>query len=100
MHLLVWADLLQILCWETGMQELIFMPLLAHLVSCDGHAHLVAHTQQQQTTLCTVDGDLTDQLVKALSIQLLTHRADACLPGLHTQVLCMSLSKPILGPQG
>lgn len=58
---------------------LVSFALAAYLVSSDGHAHLVADTQQQQAALSAVDCDLTDELVKALGIELFTNRADAGL---------------------
>lgn len=68
------------------------MQITAHLVSCDSHSHLIAHSEQQQPSLSAVDGDLADQLIEALRIQLLAHGADACLPGLHGRMMTSALS--------
>ena len=40
------------------LQGLLQTETVAHLVGRDGHAQLVAHAQQQQTPLGTVDGNL------------------------------------------
>ena len=56
----------------------------ADLVGSDGHAHLIPNAQQQQAPLRAVDGDLADQLVKGLSIQLLPHGAQPGLPCLQS----------------
>mmetsp|Transcript_23183 Transcript_23183/g.56398 ORF Transcript_23183/g.56398 Transcript_23183/m.56398 type:complete len:242 (-) Transcript_23183:30-755(-) len=53
--------------------------LVQRLIRCDGHSDLVAHAQQEQTSLRAVQGHLSDQLVKALAVELLAHRANARL---------------------
>ena len=53
--------------------------LVQCLVSLDGHLDLVTDTHKEETTLSTVDGDLSDQLIEALSEKLLTEWANASL---------------------
>ena len=59
-----------------------------YLVCRNGHVHLISDSEQQQTPLCTVNGDFPDQLIKALSIQLFPDRTNACLSCLQRQRAC------------
>lgn len=56
-----------------------------HLVGGNGHAHLVADTEEQQAPLRAVDGDLADQLIKTLRVQFLAHGADTGLSRLRRE---------------
>jgi hypothetical protein len=53
-----------------------------HLVGCCGHAHLIPDPKQEQPTLSTADGDLPNELIQALTVQLLSHWTYASLTGL------------------
>ena len=53
--------------------------LIEGLVRLNCHLDLVTYTHQQETTLGTVDGNLTDQLIKALGKKFLTEWADTGL---------------------
>ena len=53
------------------------LPLIESLVGCDGHLDLVAHAQQKQAPLGLTQGHLADDLIEALSKELLAHGADA-----------------------
>ena len=64
-----------------------------HLVGSDCHAHLIADAQEEETTLCAINGDLADELVKALSIKLLTYRADAGFACLEDKHIASSISR-------
>ena len=52
------------------------------LVCLDCHLYLVSDSDQQESSLCAVDGDLSDEFVEALRVQLLPHGADSCFPRL------------------
>ena len=56
--------------------------LVQRLVGLHGHLDLVADSHQQEASLGAVDGDLTDELIEALRVQLLANGADASLAGL------------------
>ena len=58
---------------------------MQYLISCNSHVHLIPDSEQQQSPLCTVDGHFPDQLIKALSIKLFSHRTDACLSSLQQE---------------
>ena len=45
----------------------------------NGHLDFVTDTHEQETTLSTVDGDLSDKLIEALGEEFLTEGADASL---------------------
>ena len=53
--------------------------LIEGLVSLNCHLDLVTNTHQQEATFGTVDGNLTDQLIKALGKKFLTEWADTRL---------------------
>ena len=53
--------------------------LVKRLVGCDGHASLVPNTEQQQTSLGTVDGDLSNQLIETLGVELFADGTNTCL---------------------
>eukprot|EP00446_Apocalathium_sp_SHHI-4_P043663 CAMPEP_0177338404 /NCGR_PEP_ID=MMETSP0368-20130122/24847_1 /TAXON_ID=447022 ORGANISM="Scrippsiella hangoei-like, Strain SHHI-4" /NCGR_SAMPLE_ID=MMETSP0368 /ASSEMBLY_ACC=CAM_ASM_000363 /LENGTH=147 /DNA_ID=CAMNT_0018799413 /DNA_START=95 /DNA_END=535 /DNA_ORIENTATION=+ len=56
--------------------------LVQRLVRGDGHANLVPHPEEEQTSFGAIDRHLADELVEALGVQLLAHRADARFAGL------------------
>mmetsp|Transcript_32039 Transcript_32039/g.38810 ORF Transcript_32039/g.38810 Transcript_32039/m.38810 type:complete len:213 (+) Transcript_32039:532-1170(+) len=84
---------LALLCLESLPHTESNGALVQSLVSSDRHTHFVTNTQQQKTPLSAVDSHLTDELVKALSIKLLTHGADT---GLTRLTLLKLLIKPFL----
>ena len=48
-----------------------------HLVRFDRHFHFVAHLQQQKSALGAVKSDLANELIEALTIELLSNGADS-----------------------
>ena len=62
-----------------------------HLVGGEGHANLVADAQEQEPALGAVDGDLADELVKDLRVELAADGADARLARLSLLQLCVEL---------
>ena len=56
--------------------------LVKSLVGLDGHLNLVTNTHQQETTLSTVDRDLSDKLIEALGEKFFTEWANTGLSGL------------------
>eukprot|EP00438_Fugacium_kawagutii_P031490 Skav225537 [mRNA] locus=scaffold339:5345:5914:+ [translate_table: standard] len=56
--------------------------LIEALICANGHPDFISNPQQQQASLSTNDGDLTDELIKALRIELLTDGANASLTSL------------------
>ena len=56
--------------------------LVQRLVGLHSHLDLVADSHQQEASLGAVDGDLADELIEALRVQLLANGADASLAGL------------------
>ena len=56
--------------------------LVEGLVGLDSHLDLVTNTDKKEAPLGAVDGDLTNELVEALSEKLLTEWADAGLSSL------------------
>ena len=56
--------------------------LIQTLVGGNRHLNFVAHSHEQEATLGAVHGDLTDELVEALRIQLLADGADTSFTGL------------------
>ena len=56
--------------------------LVKGLVSLDGHADFISDTNEEESTLSAVDSDLTNELIKALGVQLFTNGADTSLSGL------------------
>ena len=48
----------------------------------NGHLDFVTDTHEQETTLSTVDCDLSDKLIEALGEELFTEGAEASLTGL------------------
>ena len=68
--------------------------LIESLVGSDSHFDFVSDSEQQESTLGLIEGDLTDDLVEALAEELLTNGADSglsCL-SLH-QLLIKELSE-------
>ena len=51
------------------------------LKNCYG-SDLISDSDKEKSTLGTVDGDLSDQFIKALRVQLFSDGADTGLPGL------------------
>ena len=49
------------------------------LVGLYGHFYLVSNSDQEETTLGTVDGNLPYDFVKTLGVQLFSNGTDACL---------------------
>eukprot|EP00438_Fugacium_kawagutii_P032188 Skav209039 [mRNA] locus=scaffold2483:106391:107149:- [translate_table: standard] len=56
--------------------------LIEALVCTYSHPDFISDTQQQQASLSTNDGDLSDELIKALRVELLTNGANASLTSL------------------
>ena len=52
------------------------------LVCLDSHSNFIAHSDQKESSLGAVNSDLTDKLIEALGIELLTNRTDTSLSGL------------------
>ena len=43
---------------------------------------LISHSDKKKTSFGAVDGDLSDEFIKALRVQLFSDRANTSLPGL------------------
>jgi hypothetical protein len=56
--------------------------LVQCLVGCNRHPDFIANTKKEEAALRAVDSHLTNELVKALRVELFTDRADPSLPGL------------------
>ena len=50
--------------------------LVKSLIGLDGHFDLITDTDEEETSLSTVDGDLSDKFIEALSEKLLTEGAN------------------------
>ena len=60
----------------------IYCRSVQSLVSGDRHLDLISHSQQQKPSLRLINGDLSDDLIKALREEFLSDRADATLTSL------------------
>lgn len=56
--------------------------LIQGLISLDSHFDFIPNTDEQEASLSTIDGDLTDQLIEALGIKLFSNGADTGFPSL------------------
>ena len=65
--------------------------LVQCLVGLDGHLDLITDTHEEETTLSTVDGDLTDKLIKALRVKLFSDWTDTGLASLSVLNLSVKL---------
>jgi hypothetical protein len=52
--------------------------LVRNLVCRNGHAQLVAHTQEKKSPLCLIERALPDELVKGLRVEVTPDRTEAC----------------------
>ena len=56
--------------------------LVKSLVRSDSHFNLISDSQQQQASFGFIEANLSDDLIKTLRKQLLTHWADTALTSL------------------